>query len=196
MAEATSNKNRLWQTVRGMTNYVSRIYKLEKYGIKTSEITEAEVILPKSLKNVLSYALDPLKDKKFVKALNHYVKMEDRANHVKKSFQTGLLEIAKAARHEAFLKECVLYIISATEMARLGFDDAIYIVMNCIYYASKNSVHHKSLVEWETPAASKGNNQNNDVNSRDVHHKNREQYYIPYPEIDLCTSDSDIEILD
>lgn len=209
MATATSNKNRVWFIVRGMTNYVSRMYKSEKYEITSSEIMEADLILPNRLKLLLLDSLDRLKDERFVTAHNHCVRMENRVDHVTKSFQTGLLEIAKAQLHEAFLHECTLYILSATEMARLGFDEAIDIVMNAIYHACINTGQHESLVQWGTPAESRENIASNGLNNRDVQHNNGEQHnndaqlgnYAQknvdnlYTEIDLCSSDIEILIV-
>lgn len=189
------------------------IYKSEKYGITSSKITEEDLFLPNRLKIVLSDSLDRFKDERFVTAHNHCVRMENRVDHVTKSFRTGLLEIAKAQQHDAFLRECTLYILSATEMARLGFQEAIDIVMEAIYNACMNTKQHESLVQWGTRSETKENIANNGLNNHenkqngdqpnnDAQPGNYDQKNVDilYTEIDLCSSDidvcsSDIEIL-
>lgn len=206
MAATAGNRNRVWFIVRGMTSYVSRIYKSEKYGIQSSDITEEDLSLPNRLKIVLSDSLDRFKDERFVTAHNHCVRMQNRVQHLSKSFRTGLTEIAKAQQHDAFLHECTLYILSATEIARLDFHEAMDIVMDAIYYACINTTQHESLMQWGTPPEIRENIANNGVNNQDIQQNNGEQHndaelgnYAQknvdnlYTEIDLCSSD--IEIL-
>lgn len=201
------NTDRVRFIIRGMTLYVSRIYKSEKYGIKSSDITEEDLFLPNRLKIVLSDSLDRFKDERFVTAHNHCVKMENRVDHVTKSFRTGLLEIAKAQPHDAFLHECTLYILSATEMARLDFLEALDIVTDAIYHACMNTKQHESLVQWNTPPERRENVANGGLNNGAIQRNNEEQHnndaqlgnyvqinvHILYTEIDLRSSD--IEIL-
>lgn len=207
MATTTGNRNRVWFIVRGMTSYVSRIYKSEKYGIQSSDIAEEDLSLPNRLKIVLSDSLDRLKDERYVTAHNHCVRMENRVDHLTKSFRTGILELAKTHPHDTFLHECTLYILSATEVARLNFHEAIDIVMDAIYYACINTSQHESLMQWGTPQEMRENIANNGLNNRDIQHNNEEQHKndaqlgnyaqknidILYTEINLCSSD--IEIL-
>ena len=144
------NAERVWFIVRGMTHFINRMYKCEKFGVNSPEITPEDLYLPRKLKAILYQSMNDFKNTKFVAAHNHCVAMLDREEHVKKSFRTGLLEIAREQPHLKFLHECVLYIMSATEMEQLCFPEAKYIVMDAIYQACMNTWQHEKLVLWDT----------------------------------------------
>lgn len=170
------NETRVRYIVRGITYYVSRIYKSEKYLIKSSEIEEEDLALPNRLKILFSEALDHFKNRPFVTAHNHCVTMENRVDHVTRSFRTGILELAKEHEHERFLQECTVYILSATEMERSGFPEAIDIVMGALYNACIRTQQHVILVQWGTPNERRENAANNILNNGTNRRNNEEQH--------------------
>lgn len=172
---AKSNTDRVWFIIRGMTQYVNRMYKITKFGDNSSEISMEDLYLPRKLKLTLNQSLDRFMNEKFVVAHNHCAAMPNRKEHVKKSFRTGLLEIAKAESHQKFLRECVLYIMSATELEHMQFLEAKDIVMDAIYQACMNTEQHESLVKWETQPGEKKNNAANNLNNHACQHNHEDQ---------------------